>query len=327
MRATAIAPSNLALIKYWGKRDVALNVPSTGSISVTLEGLLTTTTVEFREALEADVVRLDGRSEAADVARISRFLDLVRERAGVRLYAEVDTRNGFPTGAGLASSASGFAALALACDAALGMELGAAGLSALARRGSGSAARSFFDGYAEMRAGHAADGSDAYAVPLGGPEILPLDVLVCVTTTERKSVGSTEGMQRTERTSPYHAAWLGTTEGALDQMRDALRAGDLDRVGALAEESCLRMHASMLAASPALLYWNPVTVALIERVWALRREGARAWFSIDAGPQVKVLAAPGTGAALAEVLGAVPGVVRILRTRPGRGARVVEERP
>ena len=324
MKATACGPSNIALVKYWGKRDARLNIPATGSISVTLAGLETRTTIEFDPTLEADTCLLDGTPDPKAEGRVYAFLDLVRRLYGVEHHARVETANDFPTGAGLASSASGFAALAVACDAALDLGLAPAELSALARRGSGSAARSLIDGFAEMRAGEREDGSDAYAVAIGGPELLPMDILAVVTTRAPKGVSSTEGMVRTAETSPYYAAWVRQTTQDLGAMREALEASDFDRVGRLAEENALRMHAVMLGASPSLLYWNGVTVDVVRAVWAAREEGARAWVTIDAGPQVKVLCAPGEGAALEARLRAVAGVQAILPSRPGPGASVLE---
>ncbi|MDA1195059.1 MAG: diphosphomevalonate decarboxylase [Planctomycetota bacterium] len=320
--ATAVATSNIALVKYWGKRDEALNLPTTGSISVTLDALTTRTTVAFDPALPADDIALDGHP--AGTPRMARFLDLVRDLAGVRTYARVQSRNDFPTGAGLASSASGFAALALACDAALGLGLDAPALSALARRGSGSAARSLLGGFAEMQPGSAADGHDAYAVALAPPDALPLVMLIAVTAAGPKAVGSTEGMRRTETTSPYHPAWVESTRRDLGRMRDAIAARDLEQVGHLAETNALRMHANMLAAEPALFYWNAATVAAIQTVHALRAAGTGAWITIDAGPQVKVICAPIDAATVEKALRAGPGVEQVLSARPGPGARLVE---
>ena len=321
--ATAVATSNIALVKYWGKRDLVLNLPATGSISVTLDALETRTTVTFNDAPD-DLIELGGTASGAGTERVRRFLDLVRSLADTDARAHVVSHNDFPTGAGLASSASGFAALAVACDAALGLGLSQAELSVLARRGSGSAARSLVGGYAEMAAGEALDGSDAYATPLAPPEHLPLALLVAVTTSAPKAVGSTEGMQRTEATSPYHPAWVASTQRDLDRMRDAIRAADLEAVGSIAEGNALRMHADMLASEPPLLYWNAATLAAMQTVHALRADGTGAWFTIDAGPQVKVLCAPQDADAVATALAATTGVEQVLRAAPGPGAHLAE---
>jgi diphosphomevalonate decarboxylase len=325
MKATATAHSNIALVKYWGKRDVALNLPATGSISVTLDHLTTRTTVAFDEGLTADDVQLNGAPAGAAGARVTRFLDLVRDLAGRPVHAAVRTENDFPTGAGLASSASGFAALALACDAALGLDLGPDALSALARRGSGSAARSLFGGFVEMHAGEAADGSDAFAQPLAPPEQVPLRLVVAVTASGAKTIGSTEGMQRTASTSPYYDPWVASTRRDLESMRAAIAASDLERVGALAESNCLRMHATMLGAEPPLLYWNAATVDAMRCVHDLRADGVPAWFTIDAGPQVKVLCAPEHAGTVRARLADLPGTREVLEAAPGPGARLVAE--
>ncbi|MDJ0974941.1 MAG: diphosphomevalonate decarboxylase [Planctomycetota bacterium] len=327
LTATAEATSNIALVKYWGKRDLALNLPRTGSISVTLDSLTTRTTVRFDDGLEADRIEFEGNHSARGTARIVRFLDLLRAQAETDLHAHVETQNNFPTAAGLASSASGFAALAVACDAALGLGLSDSELSILARRGSGSAARSIFGGYAEMRAGEEADGSDAYAVPIADPEHLPLTLLVAVTARGEKSIGSTEGMRRTETTSPFFEGWTRQVPKDLAAMRLAIRDADLEQVGVLAETNCLRMHAVALGAHPPLLYWNPTTVAAMQAVKELRGQGRGVWFTIDAGPQVKAICAPEDASHVARHLRAVPGVIEVLQAVPGPGARVVSEIP
>jgi diphosphomevalonate decarboxylase len=322
-QATARATSNIALVKYWGKRDVALNLPSTGSISLTLDRLATETSVHFDPGLNADVFELNGAPAGAKGARVERFLDLVRTHAGIETRAQVRSRNDFPTGAGLASSASGFAALALACDAALELGLSLPELSVLARRGSGSAARSLLGGFAEMRPGSAPDGHDAFAVALAAPDHVPIRLVVALTTLEEKDIGSTEGMQRSEATSPFHAAWLASVPNDLADMRAAIAAADLERIGTLAESSCLRMHAVMMGARPPLLYWNASTLGAMHAVRDLRKQGTGAWFTIDAGPQVKVLCDTADLATVESALRSIDGVHGLISAAPGAGAQVL----
>jgi diphosphomevalonate decarboxylase len=320
LTASARAHSNIALAKYWGKRDAALNIPAVGSISITLEALATDTSVTFDPALEVDELRLDGRS--APAGRVSSVLDLVRERAGLEHRARVDSRNDFPTGAGLASSASGFAALAVAACAAAGVEATPRELSILARRGSASAARSIFGGYVELRSGTAEDGSDSYAEPLLDAADWPLAVVVAITDPGPKPVSSTAGMQATSASSPFYPAWVDSSAAALDRMRDAVRAHDLEAVGELAEHSCLALHALMLTTRPALVYWNAATVALIHAVRELRGSGTPVYFTIDAGPQVKALCRPADAATVASALDAVPGVRETRTSGLGPAARI-----
>jgi diphosphomevalonate decarboxylase len=324
--ATATAGTNIAIVKYWGKRDAALNLPAAGSLSLTLDGLTTRTTVRFADGLAADRLTLDGApADARATARVAAFLDRVRARAGFAARAEVTSDNGMPTASGLASSASGFAALAVAATRAAGLTLAPAELSELARTGSGSAARSIFGGFVEMAPGERADGRDAVAAPVAGGEAwTDVRLVVAVTSDAAKAVGSTEAMERTSRTSPYYAPWIASVPGDLADARAAVATRDLPRLGAVAERSALRMHASALAAEPGILYWSPATVAAIETVKALRARGTAAFFTIDAGPHVKVLCAYADAPAVADALLRTPGVLRTVVASPGVGAHVVE---
>jgi diphosphomevalonate decarboxylase len=322
---TAVAGTNIALVKYWGKRDTALNLPASGSLSLTLDRLGTRTTVAFDGGGE-DRVTLDGTPAAPAVrARVSAFLDRVRARAGLDARARVTTDNSVPTATGLASSASGFAALALAASRAAGLTLAPGELSALARLGSGSAARSIFGGFAEMAPGARGDGADAVAHPLPAGDGWEVRLVVAVTAHGEKPLGSTAAMELTARTSPFYAAWLDAVGGDLGAAREAITGRDLAALGAVAERSALRMHATALAADPPILYWNPATIAAIEAVRELRLGGTPAYFTIDAGPHVKALCAAADADAVASALAAAPGVLRTIVTAPGLGARVVEE--
>jgi diphosphomevalonate decarboxylase len=327
---TARAGTNIALVKYWGKRDAALNLPAAGSLSLTLADLGSETTVRFA----ADAGQPDGRDrvllsgQPADekfAGRVRKFLDLVRSRAGIELAAEVRTSNSVPTAAGLASSAAGFAALALAASRAAGLHLSPAELSELSRRGSGSAARSIIGGFAEMSPGSRADGSDAIAHPLLDENAWDVRLCVAITAAGEKAIGSTTAMEQTARTSPYYTAWLASVPADLQDARAAIAGRDLAHLGQVAERSALRMHACAMAADPHILYWNPVTLAAIATVKRLRSDGVTAYFTIDAGPHVKVLCAAADAQKVQAALAATPGVMRVLSLAPGPGAHVTNE--
>lgn len=321
-RATARANVNLALVKYWGKRAPALNLPATGSISLTLEGLSVEARVGFG-AGEADRLEIDGAPATGDEAeRLRAFLDVVRDQAGRRERASVVTRSTVPRGIGLASSAAAFAALALAGSRAAGLRLEPPALSVLARRGSGSAARSVFGGFVEWHRGERSDGRDSIAEPLVPVDHWDLRVVVAIVTSQPKPVSSRSGMTRAAA-SPFYPAWVASAEADLAEARAAIKARDLQALGLLAEHSALKMHAVGLAARPPLFYWHGATVACLNRVWTLRQEGTPAFVTIDAGPQVKVLCGPDDAGRVADALGAVPGVERVLVCRPGGGAEVV----
>ncbi len=322
-QAEATARANIALIKYWGKRnrdDAALNLPAVGSLSITLDALATRTRIRFDDAFEQDSLRLNGREESA--ARLTPFLDICRQLAGRPAFAAVESDNNFPTGAGLASSASGFAALAAAAAAALELELAPAELSALARRGSGSAARSIFGGFVEWQRGERDDGSDSHAEPLADAEHWPLRVLVAVTDEGPKHTGSTDGMTRTEFTSPYFDAWVEGQDADLAEARAAVLARDFEKLADVSEFSCLKMHASAMAARPGVVYWNGATVDALNAVRALRGKGVPAFFTVDAGPQVKAICLPEAEAALRETLAALNGVKRVIASGLGAGVEV-----
>ncbi|MBD3852674.1 MAG: diphosphomevalonate decarboxylase, partial [Acidobacteria bacterium] len=242
MRATAVAHPNIALIKYWGKSDIERNIPAVGSLSITLDGLTTTTAVSFNSDLEEDEFLLGGQAIPEMSGRVSRCLDLVRERVGAQTRARVESNNDFPTAAGLASSASGFAALVTAADAAMGVNIPQNELADMARRSSGSAARSLFGGFVELRL--TPDGP----LPTETRQILepfdwPLRVAVAVTDAGPKEIGSTEGMVRTERTSPYYAGWVDSSEDDLAEARTAIARRDFEALAEVSESSCLKMHA------------------------------------------------------------------------------------
>ncbi|MGX1615718.1 diphosphomevalonate decarboxylase [Micromonospora chalcea] len=322
--ATAVAHPNIALIKYWGKRDEQLMIPYADSLSMTLDVFPTTTTVRIDSGAAADEVVLDGSpADGERRQRVVTFLDLVRKLAGRTERACVDTRNSVPTGAGLASSASGFAALALAGAAAYGLDLDTTALSRLARRGSVSASRSVFGGFAMCHAGPgagtAADlGSYAEPVP-----VAPLDVALVIAIVDAgpKAVSSREGMRRTVRTSPLYQSWVASGRADLAEMRAALLQGDLDAVGEIAERNALGMHATMLAARPAVRYLAPVTVAVLDSVLRLRADGVSAYATMDAGPNVKVLCRRADADRVADTLrDAAPGCAVVV-AGPGPAAR------
>lgn len=319
--ASARAGANFALVKYWGKRDTDLNLPDVGSISITLDALYSETTVSFDPSLDRDEVTLDGQSEPAEARRVSAFLDRARALAGSRLRARVDSRNNFATAAGLASSASGFAALTRASADALGLEASPGELSALARTGSGSAARSMFGGFVEMARGRRDDGYDSVARELAGPDHWPLTIAIAITTVKRKAVGSTEGMQRTARTSPFYRAWVDHQESDLALARSAIAARDFEGLADVSEASALAMHGLAMSARPGLLYFNAATIECLHRVRALRGSGTPVFFTVDAGPQVKAIALPQAAEEVAEALADVPGVVEVVRSGLGPGAQ------
>ena len=319
----ATACANIALVKYWGKRNSGLNLPAAGSLSLTLDALRTSTEVSVIDG-PADTFELDGRPQTGrPLHRITAFADLVRARVSSQARLAIRSHNAFPTAAGLASSASAFAALAVGVSKALGLEASASELSVLARRGSGSAARSIFGGYARMHAGSRPDGTDAFAEPIEDID-LPLHAVVAVAAAGPKAIGSTEGMELTRDTSPYHEAWIQTVDRDLQACLNALKAKDLERVAEIVEGNCLAMHANAMAARPGIIYFRAATLWAIEQVRNLRKSGTPVFFTIDAGPHVVAFTPPEHEAAVKAALTGHADVPELLVSSPGEGARVVE---
>lgn len=324
--ARAVARANIAVAKYWGKSDDRLNLPAVPSVSITLDPLVTETTVTFDEGLERDTFELDGDpARERELARVSALLDEVRAEAGVRARARVRSVNHFPTAAGLASSASGFAALAGAASAAAGLDPTAEALSARARRASASAARSIWGGYVELPAGRPGQ-DELSARPLAGPEHWDLRVVVAVTAEGRKSIGSRAAMGESRTSSPYYDAWVSSSMKFAAQIEEAILARDFDALAPLAEQSFLAMHAVAMTARPSILYWQPGSVGAIATVRRLRDEGVPVFATMDAGPHVKAICPAEAADRVERALARSEGVRRTLVARPGPGIEIETER-
>jgi diphosphomevalonate decarboxylase len=324
----AIAHSNIALIKYWGKSNQKLNIPAVDSISITLKELTTKTSINISEKLKSDTFLLDKKSaNEKQKKRVVKFLELIRHKQKFNSPLEIISENNFPTGAGLASSASGFAALALAASNAVGLDLTPFELSELARQGSGSAARSIFGGFVHMHRGDDKSGMDAVAEQLYDENYWDLRLLILITSTKEKEIGSTEGMNLTAKTSPYYRQWVQSTVDDISEMTDAIVKKDFEKVGEFAEFSCLKMHALAMSANPGIIYWNKHTMELINKVRAMRKKGFGVFFTIDAGPQVKVLCLPSDVDSVQNEFKNMASVKQIIPTAIGPSAYIVGENP
>lgn len=303
--AVATANANIALIKYWGKRDERLILPYTSSLSLTLSDLYTQTAVNFSEDFSEDSVTLDGENllpSATTFRRVIAMLDLVREKAGISTKARVVSHNHVPTAAGLASSASGFAALCASAAFAAGLKLTPRELSRLARRGSGSACRSIFGGLVIWHAGE--DDETSYAEPVAepvsepvaeaaspasAPKNLTLAMIVVTLDDRKKPVSSREAMRRTVETSPAYMPWVEQSKLDLSDALEAIRAADLEKLGDVVERNAVGMHETMHKAAPPVNYFTDKTYAVLRAVQAMRECGWPVWATMDAGPNVKVL--------------------------------------
>jgi diphosphomevalonate decarboxylase len=321
-KATAVAHANIALVKYWGNIDNTLRLPANSSLSVNLTTLTSTTTVAFEPALKADEVWLDGLTLAAGQRqRVLDHLERVRALAGLRVCARVVSRNSFASGAGLASSASGFAALTLAATAAAGLLLSQPELSALARLGSGSACRSVPGGFVVWHP--ALRHEDSYGTSMAPPEHWALADVIAIVTGEHKEVGSTPGHALAD-TSPLQAARVSSTPGRFKACESAVRERDFQRLAPVLEQEALTMHAVMLTCAPPLIYWAPTTLHLMQMVREWRHEGLPVAFTIDAGPNVHCLCPQEAAKEVEARLRATHGVQSVITATPAGPARLVE---
>ena len=321
--ATAQAQPNIALVKYWGKRDTALNIPAVGSLSGTLDSVRTNIEVQFDPALKVDQFYLNDELQVGKpLQRVIACLDQLRQFSSSQQYAIVKSHNNFPTSAGLASSASGFAALVVAAHTALDLDLSAHELCHLARQGSGSATRSLFGGFVQMSTGQDDIGNEAVASPILSAQEWPLSVVIAITSTQAKSIGSTEGMILSKNTSPYYQAWVDSHGQDMHMAKQAVLQKDFEALAQVSEFSCLKMHALAQSTKPGLLYWNGCTVDCIHVIRDLRASGIPVFFTIDAGPQVKAICLPDYQDQVKNALAQLPGVEKLLVSGLGEGASV-----
>ncbi|HLM48075.1 MAG TPA: diphosphomevalonate decarboxylase [Myxococcaceae bacterium] len=327
MKATALAHPNLALVKYWGKRDDALILPHQSSLSMTLSPLSVRTTVAFGESA-ADEVELNGYvAKGSERDRVLRVLDVVRaEVKGKQLGpAKMVSRGDFPAAAGLASSAAGFAALAVAARAAAGLPADPKAASVMARLGSGSACRSVQGGFCEWMRGERPDGSDSYAVQRFDEKHWPeLRMVVAIVNRDEKEVKSRDGMKNAVETSPYYSAWTKDAEAEVARARDFLARKDLQALGEMCERNAWRMHATSLAADPPLCYLLPRTLEVIHSLREQRKKGVPVWFTLDAGPNPCILTDAANEVA-AEAVARACGATDVVRCVPGGDARLLAE--
>jgi len=321
-KATARACSNIATIKYWGNIDDAQRLPANGSISMNLDGVYTQTSVEFREDLTADQATIDGAAvTGGPLDRISRHLDHLRALAHTTQRAAVASANNFPAGAGIASSASAFAALSLAASTALGLNLSERELSTVARLGSGSASRSIPGGFVEWHYG--ATHAESFAESFAPPDYWPLTDVIAIVSRAHKATGSTEG-HALAGTSPLQAARVADAPARLARCKAAILNRDFDALAEVVELDSNIMHGIMMTGNPPLLYWQPETIAIMHLVRQLRASGVAVCYTIDAGPNVHCLCASSAVEAVKQRLLATPGILEVRAAGPGGPAAIVD---
>ena len=322
MKATAKAPANIAFIKYWGRKDERLRLPANNSISMNLSGVFTVTTVEFLTGLKKDEIEMIGEKfDQKSEERIVGHLDRVRRLAKIKIRAKVVTKNNFPKGTGIASSASGFAALTLAATKAAGLQLNQKQLSILARQGSGSACRSIPDGFVEWQAGHSNETS--FAASLFSPGWWDIRDVIMVVEKAAKKVSSSQGHVLT-KTSAFYQPRLAGIDRRIKKLKGALKKRNFKEFGEVVEQEAINMHSVMMTSKPALYYWLPKTMEIILATQSWREKGLVVYFTIDAGPNVHLICQNKDEQTIIKRLKKIRGIKRIISNQPSKGARLIK---
>lgn len=320
VKKTAIAPTNIAFTKYWGKKDEVLRLPENGSVSMCLSDLLTTTTVEFSDKYDKDQIIINGGGiEEGEAERVIKHLDRVRKLAGINLKAKVVSNNNFPTGTGLSSSASGFAALTLAASAAAGLKLSEKQLSILARQGSGSSCRSIPGGFVEWLDGNTSDTS--YAKQIFPPNWWQIADVVAIVSEGKKEVSSTMG-QKMAKSSPFMERRLSHMKEKNKLVKKLIKEKKFQEFGELVEAEALELHAIMLTQRPALIYWTPGTLQIMKLCGHWRAEGLPVYFTINTGQDIHLICEQENVAKVEAKLKEIEEVKNIIINTPGEGTRL-----
>lgn len=324
MKATARAYSNVAIVKYWGKKDEKLMTPMNNSISMTSDVHGATVTVEFSEQYTEDIAILNGQPATEKVKeRALKHIDLIKKIARTTLKAKCEAKTDLPIGIGLASSASGFAALTAAACTAADLKLDKKQLSIISRQGSGSSCRSIYGGFVEWLSG--SNSEDSYAVQLADQHWWNVRDVVAIVSTKQRKVDTRNGMKIAKETSPYYPEWLKETDGALTATRKAIKDKDFTLFGNTAERNSLMMHATAITANPELIYWVPETLEIMHEVMLMRSEGTECYFSCDTGANVHIFCMPQEEKNISDRISGLSGVQNVVIGKPGEGVKIINK--
>ena len=324
MKSSAIAHSNIALIKYWGKWNKTspeLNIPLNDNVSMTKYGLSenthlqTHTTIEFSEDFRENKAILNNNIlKGRDLERILKIIKPLKKLKKIDYNFKMISFNDFPTQAGLASSAAGFAALTIATAKALSLDLTREELSTFARLGSGSAARSIHGGFVYWHRGSSHETS--YAEQICGPNDFDINAIIAIIDKGKKDVTSDVGHE-SSKTSIFNTVQVKKSHEQAEEIKKAILDDDFKKVGMIAEKNCIYMHAVMMTSEPALFYWNPLTLKIIKKVLQIRKsEKLDCFFTIDAGPNVHCLCRPEIIEYVQNMLGNIEGIEESILVKP-----------
>ncbi len=329
---TAVGTSNIALIKYWGKRNEQLILPTNSSISLTLdENLSSRTSVIFSERLDRDSFYLNGKVQDINDGELKekfQIINRLRTMAGVRDNILVVSENNFPTAAGLASSAAGMSTLVFAASNALGLNLTQRDLSIVVRMGSGSACRSIAGGFVRWNRGELDDGSDSYAEQIFNESHWPeVTDVIAVVSEGKKRVSSRSGMRQTMQTSALYQSRPQFAERMARELAEAIGRRDFNALAEIAIRDSNNMHATMLDTYPPISYLNDTSREIMNAIHEINESAgeALAAYTFDAGPNAHVITTDRHIASVRERLSEIDGVSRLIESKAGRGPRILGE--
>ncbi|MDH7476117.1 MAG: diphosphomevalonate decarboxylase [Microgenomates group bacterium] len=322
MKATAIAPANIAFIKYWGKKDERLRLPANGSISVNLSNLQTITTVDFSADYQEDIVIINHKKDKKEATRVVEHLNRIRHLAGIKNRAMVVSQNNFPTATGLASSASGFAALTVAAASAASLNLSEKELTILARQGSGSACRSIPDGFVEWFEGK--NNETSYAHSIFPADYWSIRIITITLAYESKEVGSSLG-HKLALANPFFKTRLLRINEKIKRIKRLIKEKNFRQFGEMIEREALELHAIALTSDPPIIYWQPETVKIINLIRLWRKENLSAYFTIDAGPNIFLVCEEKNLNKLIAKLNKIKEIKKIIINSPSRGTRLISK--
>lgn len=323
-KSTAIAHSNTALVKYWGKQNDELIIPMNSSISITTSALTSVTTVEFSQNYNKDQFMLNEQLHEGKIKeRVINHLNIVRKIANSSLKAKVVSKNNFPTASGLASSASGFAALTIASCSALGLIKSKKELSMISRRGSGSSCRSIYGGFVEWIKED--ENNESYAIQLADENWFDIrDIIVELKAPNRK-INTREAMKLSMKTSPFYSSRITNIENQLNNVRKAIKEKNFTLLGETAEIDCLNMHFIAMTSKPTQIFWTSDTLNIMRLIADLRENGIEVYYTIDTGANLHVLTLPKNEKDVIATLNQALNIEQIIPSKPGPDAHIIEE--
>ena len=312
MQSIVRTSPNIALIKYWGKRNTIKNLPAVDSISITLDNLWTEMNVIFSSDLSNDELFINEKKQN-NISRVKNCIDSICGEQ--RDYASIMSRCNFPISAGLASSSSSFSALVVAINSLMKKKWNTQLLANQAGSVSSSAARSIVGGLVQLNN----EPEKIRITQLLSPNDWPLRVVIAITDKKEKAISSSKAMKLSADTSPFYSSWVEDQNDDIKEANSFISKKDFEGLASISEHNCMKMHSIMWTTRPSIVYWNSTTIDCMHAIRDLQRNGESVFFTIDAGPQIKAICLPENEEKIAKKLNEIKGVQSIMTSGLGSG--------